>query len=129
MRICIAFAFCLSFIAMGYGLSEGSFNLLNPPSFGGQGFRNFHSTASFSLVSGSGGSWGQGAYVGTMNFSLHPKVTALVDLGYARTFDFSGGGNFGHLLGGVQFQWKPTDGSTFVLQYNGAIPTGRIEGF
>ncbi len=129
MKVCIPLVLLCSLVAMGYGLSEGAFNLVDPPTMGSLGFQNFHSTASFSLISGSRGSYGCGAYVGTMNFSLHPKVSALVDLGYARTFDFSAGENFGHVLGGLQLEWRPTDNSSFILQYNGAIPTGRIEGF
>lgn len=129
MRTSLPLMVLFCFAAFGYGLQEGAFNLLDPPSIGSLGFRNYSSTASFSLISGSRGSWGRGAYVGTMDFALHPKVTALVDLGYARTFDFNAGDNFGHLLGGLKLEWKPTDNSSFVLQYNGAIPTGRIEGF
>lgn len=129
MRIILPIVFLTCCAAFGYGLQEGSFNLLDPPSMGSLGFQNYHSTATFSLISGSRGSWGRGAYIGTMNFALHPKVTALVDLGYARTFDFSAGDNFGHMLGGLKLEWKPSENSTFVLQYSGAIPTGRIEGF
>ena len=112
-----------------YGLDADAFDLLNPPSAGGTGFHNLGSTASFSLLSGSGGTWGTGAYIGSMDFVLHPKVTALVDLGYARTFDFSGGDRFGHVLGGLQLEWKPTGSTSFTLQYRGAVPTGRDEGF
>jgi hypothetical protein len=129
MKTSITILILCSCIALGYGLESSAFNLVNPPSFGSLGFRSMGSTATFSMISGSNGTWGQGAYVGTMGFTLHPKVNAMVDLGYARTFDFSGGENFGHLLGGLQFEWKPTDNSTFVLQYQGVVPTGRIEGF
>ncbi len=129
MKVFIPILVLCSFSLYAYGLDAGAFDLLNPPSMGGTGFQNLRSTASFSLLSGSGGTWGTGAYVGSMNFALHPKVTALVDLGYARTFDFGGGGNFGHVLGGLQLEWRPTGNSSFTLQYRGAIPTGRVEGF
>lgn len=116
-----------SCFAWGYGLDADAFRLLDSPYTGGLGFQNLRSTASFSLISGPGGSWGQGAYVGTLHFALHPKVTALLDIGYARTFDFTRGGNFGHALGGFELVWKPSSGTAIQFQYSGILPTGPIE--
>lgn len=129
MKLFIPVLVLCSLTAYGYGLDSSAFNLVDPPTMGSLGFQNYRSTATFSLLSSSRGSWGQGSYVGSMDFSLHPKVTGSLDLGYARIFNFSGGGNFGHMLGGLELEWRPTDSSVFVLQYNGAIPTGHIEGF
>ena len=116
----------LCFAATGvfaYGLQPSGFNLVGFPEFS-PGFRpEFSSQASFSFSSGRYGSYGEGTYLGSMHFSLHPKVDATVEMGYSRLMTFSGGDrDFGSVLGGFQLNWRPSDRTVFSIVYRGVLP-------
>lgn len=106
-----------------YGLEPSGFNLVGFPEFTSSFRPEFSSTASFSFSSGRYGSFGEGTYLGSMRFSLHPKVDATVEMGYSRLMTFSGGDrDFGSVLGGFQLNWRPSDRTVLSIMYRGVLP-------
>jgi len=94
-----------------FSLYDGGTPLLTP---------DFSSSASFTFTSGGGRSWGTGTYIGTMGLALHPRVTAVVDVGYSRLIDFRGP-DAGLYLGGVGLEWRPSDMLNLQLHVTGAF--------
>ena len=115
--------FVLAASVLAYGLEPSGFNLVGFPEFS-QYFRpEFSSQVSFGYSTGRYGSFGQGTYLGSMHFSLHPKVDATVEMGYSRLMTFSGGDrDFGSVLGGFQLNWRPSDRTVFSIVYRGVLP-------
>ncbi|PIE52524.1 hypothetical protein CSA37_04625 [Candidatus Fermentibacteria bacterium] len=111
----------------GYGLQPSGFNLVGFPEFEGRFSPEFSSMASFSFTSGSYGSMGQGTYLGSMSFFLHPRVDAKLEMGYSRFMTFSGAGNdFGLVLGGVELNWRPWENTRLSFIYRGALPENNL---
>ncbi len=112
--------------AMGYGLEPSGFELVGYPDYASGFAPEFSSMASFSFSSGQYGSVGEGTYLGSMSFSLHPDVDATLEMGYSRLMRFSGGEEMGRILGGVQLNWRPTENSVFSFVYRGALPESNL---
>ncbi len=117
----VAFAF-----AFAYGLEPSGFNLVGYPDYASGFTPEFSSMASFSVSSGSNGSFGQGTYIGSMHFSLHPDVDATLEMGYSRLMMFSGGEEMGRILGGFQLNWRPSENSLFSVSYRGVLPENDL---
>lgn len=109
------------------GLEPSGFSLIEPSN---DGWFNpeFSGWAGFSLTSGGGRTLGSGTYVGSMAFSLHPSLTASVDLGYTRLYDFHGLSS-GRILGAVDLQWEASDNFIFHLHCSGSLPDSSLTGF
>ena len=128
MRITLlVFLFTISSAVLAIGLEPSEFTLIEPS---GDGWFNpeFSGWAGFSLMSGGGKTLGSGTYVGTMLFSLHPNVTASVDIGYSRLYDFHGFSS-GRVLGAVDLQWKASDNFLIQLRCSGSLPDSSLTGF
>lgn len=110
-----------------YGLQPSGYNLVGFPEFA-ESFRpEFSSMASFSFSTGRYGSVGQGTYLGSMRFSLHPKLDATVEMGYSRFMTFSGSGSdLGAVLGGVELNWRPSENTRLSIIYRGVIPEENL---
>ena len=111
---------------LAYGLEPSGFNLVGYPDYASGFHPEFSSMASFSFSSGQYGSVGEGTYLGSMRFSLHPDVDATVELGYSRLMKFSGGDQFGRILGGFQLNWRPSENSVFSMTYRGVLPESNL---
>ncbi len=126
MKTSLLFLFIVTVLAFSYGLEPGSFDLVSYPEFS-SGFQpEFSSYAGFSFSSGQYGSTGEGTYLGRMSFSLHPKVDAIVELGYSKLLTFSDGDSFGRVLGGFQLNWRPSENSVFSIVYHGSLPEQNL---
>lgn len=112
--------------AFAYSLEPSGFNLVDYPDYASGFNPEFSSMASFSFSSGQYGSVGEGTYLGSMSFSLHPDVDATLEMGYSRLMRFSGGEEMGRVLGGVQLNWRPTENSVFSFVYRGALPESNL---
>ncbi|NLP05490.1 hypothetical protein GX411_06045 [Candidatus Fermentibacteria bacterium] len=118
MRISLVAALFLVITAGGLGLDPSDFTLYGPS-------QNplhpvFSSAMSFSYTTGGGRSFATGAYTGTLGFMLHPGLTAEVELGYARIFDFSAP-DAGVYLGGVGLDWRPSESLLLQFHMSGAV--------
>lgn len=110
-----------------YGLEPSGFNLVGFPQFGSSFQPEFSSSVSFGYSTGRYGSFGQGTYLGSMRFSLHPNVDATVEMGYSRLMTFSGGtGDYGRVLGGFQLDWRPSDRTILSVVYRGVLPEENL---
>ncbi len=112
--------------SFAWGLDPSGFNLVDYPDYASGFHPEFSSRASFSVSSGSYGSYGEGTYIGSMHFSLHSDVDATVEMGYSRLMRFSGGEEMGRVLGGFQLNWRPTENSLFSVSYRGALPESNL---
>ncbi len=106
------------------GLEPSGFSLVEPsssgwftPSFGGR--------AGFSLISGNGRTLAVGTGTGLLTFNLHPDLTAIVEFGYSRLYNFNGS-DTGFILGGFDINWHPSDSFTLQLHFNGSFPESDI---
>ena len=109
--------------AFAYGLEPSGFDLVGFPEFTSSFRPQFSSRVSFGYTTGRYGSYGEGTYLGSMHFSLHPKLEETVEMGYSRLLTFSGGErDFGNVLGGVQLNWRPSDRTVFSIVYRGVLP-------
>ncbi|MCK5131113.1 MAG: hypothetical protein KAR40_03050 [Candidatus Sabulitectum sp.] len=113
-------------VSFAYGLQPSSFNLVGYPDYASGFNPEFSSMASFSFSSGQYGSVGEGTYLGSMSFSLHPDVDATVEMGYSRLMMFSGGEETGRILGGFQLNWRPSENSLFSVTYRGVLPESNL---
>ena len=114
-------------VAGAYGLDPSGFNLVGGQGYGSGFSPQFSSLASFSFSSGRYGSQGRGTYLGSMHFSLHPRVDATVEMGYSRLLNFSGDGTqVGSVLGGFQLDWRPSDRTVFSIVYRGVLPEENL---
>ncbi len=127
MKTVIPVILLLCSCVFAYGLEPSGFNLVGFPEFA-RGFQpEFSSQVSFSFSSGRYGSTGMGTYLGSMHFSLHPKVDAVVEMGYSRLLRFSGDGDqFGSVLGGFQLNWRPSENTSLSVVYRGALPEENL---
>ncbi|MCK4671456.1 MAG: hypothetical protein KAT47_02865 [Candidatus Aegiribacteria sp.] len=116
-----------SSVVLAIGLEPTEFSLMQPAD---DGWFNpeFSGWAGFSLISGGGKTLGSGTYVGSMLFSLHPNVTASVDIGYSRLYDFHGFSS-GRVLGAIDLQWKASDNFLIQLRCSGSLPDSSLTGF
>ena len=114
-------------VVFAIGLEPSEFSLIQSSD---DGWFNpeFSGWAGFSLMSGGGRTLGSGTYVGTMSFLLHPNVTASVDIGYSRLYDFHGFSS-GRVLGAVDMQWKASDNFIIQLYCSGSLPDSSLTGF
>ncbi|MCD4708733.1 MAG: hypothetical protein K8S62_13450 [Candidatus Sabulitectum sp.] len=112
--------------AFAYGLEPSGFDLVGYPDYASGFNPEFSSTASFSFSSGQYGSVGEGTYLGSMRFSLHPDVDATLEMGYSRLMMFSGGEEMGRILGGFQLNWRPSENSLFSVTYRGVLPESNL---
>ncbi len=112
--------------ALAYGLEPSGFNLVGYPDYASGFNPEFNSRAVFSVSSGAYGSYGEGTYLGSMSFSLHPDVDATVEMGYSRLMMFSSGEEMGRILGGVQLNWRPSENSVFSVTYRGVLPESNL---
>lgn len=112
--------------ALAYGLEPSGFNLVGYPEYASGFNPEFSSMASFSFSSGQYGSVGEGTYIGSMRFSLHPDVDATLEMGYSRLMMFSGGEEMGRILGGFQLNWRPSENSLFSVTYRGVLPESNL---
>ncbi len=112
--------------AFAYGLEPSGFELVGYPDYASGFVPEFSSMASFSFSSGQNGSVGEGTYLGSMSFSLHPDVDATLEMGYSRLMRFSGGEETGRILGGLQLNWRPSENSVFSFVYRGALPESNL---
>jgi hypothetical protein len=113
--------------AFAYGLEPTGFNLVGYPGYTSGFHPEFSSMASFSFSSGGRyGSVGEGTYIGSMRFSLHPDVDAVVEMGYSRLRMFSTGAETGRILGGFQLNWRPSENSLFSVSYHGVLPGNSL---
>lgn len=127
MRAVLILLTLISTTVFAYGLEPSGFNLVGFPEFASRFQPQFSSSASFSVSTGSHGSFGQGTYLGSMQFSLHPRVSATVEMGYSRLMTFSGNGrDFGNVLGGIQLDWRPSDRTVFSVVYRGVLPEEEL---
>lgn len=112
---------------LAIGLEPSDFSLIEPS---GDGWLNpeFSGWAGLSMFSGGGRTLGSGIYVGTMSFSLHPNVTASVDIGYSRLYDFHGFSS-GRILGGLDLEWKASDDFLIQFHCSGSLPDSSLTGF
>lgn len=128
MRITLLVSLLLFVSAvLAIGLEPTQFTLI-PPADDGWFNPEFSGWAGFSLMSGGGKTLGSGTYVGTMMFSLHPNVSASVDIGYSRLYDFHGFSS-GRVLGAVDLQWKASDNFLIQLHCSGSLPDSSLIGF
>ena len=119
--------FALAASVLAYGLEPSGFNLVGFPEFTQSFHPEFSSQVSFGYSTGRYGSFGQGTYLGSMHFSLHPKLDATVEMGYSRLMAFSGGDrDFGSVLGGFQLNWRPSDRTVFSIVYRGVLPEDNL---
>lgn len=128
MRILLlVFVFAISSAVLAIGLEPSEFSLIQSSD---DGWFNpeFSGWAGFSLMSGGGKTLGSGTYVGTMSFLLHQNVTASVDIGYSRLYDFHGFSS-GRVLGAVDLQWKASDNFLIQLHCSGSLPDSSLTGF
>lgn len=126
MKTAIVITAALAAAALCYGLEPSGFQLVEPDN---RWFDpDISHELSFGYMSSGSGSWGTGTYISTMSFKLHPNLTAEVDLGYNRLFNFRGD-NMNHLLGGVDLDWSPTEDLKLQFHYSGAIPTEDLGGY
>lgn len=126
MKISFLFLFVVTAMSFSYGLNPDHFDLVSYPEFT-SGFQPvFSSYAGFSFTSGQYGSTGQGTYIGSMSFSLHPEVDAIVELGYSKLLTFSDGDSFGRVIGGFQLNWRPSENSVFSIVYHGSLPEQNL---
>ena len=126
MRKTALVLFAIVFGASAYGLEPSGFNLVGYPDYASGFHPEFSSMASFSFSSGQYGSVGEGTYTGSMRFSLHPDVDAVVEMGYSRLMMFSGGEEMGRILGGFQLNWRPSENSLFSISYRGVLPESSL---
>ncbi len=112
--------------ASAFGLEPSGFSLVGYPDYASGFSPEFSSMASFSFSSGQYGSAGEGTYLGSMRFSLHPDVDAVVEMGYSRLMMFSGGEETGRILGGFQLNWRPSENSLFSVTYRGVLPERNL---
>ncbi len=126
MRTTIVITAVLAAAALCYGLQPSGFQLVEPDNSWFD--PDISHQLSFGYTSSGSGSWGSGTYLSTMSFKLHPNLTAEVDLGYNRLFNFRGG-DMNHLLGGVDLDWSPTDDLKLQFHYTGALPTEDLGGY
>jgi hypothetical protein len=123
----LAFMVLIGFCAVSAaaGLNPNNFSLVEP---GYDWLRpSFSSRIGFSYVTSGGRSWATGDYVGTLSFELHPNLSADLDLGYRRFFDFQGG-DLNAVLGGLDLDWRPTDDLKLHIHYGGSFPIESMEG-
>ena len=119
----ILLLFALAASVLAYGLEPSGFDLVGFPEFTSSFQPRFSSSVSFGYTTGRYGSYGEGTYLGSMQFSLHPKLDATVEMGYSRLMTFSGGErDFGSVLGGIQLDWRPSDRTVFSIVYRGVLP-------
>lgn len=119
--------FALAASVLAYGLEPSGFNLVGFPEFGSSFQPEFSSMVSFGYSTGRHGSIGEGTYLGSMRFSLHPKLYATVEMGYSRLMTFSGGDrDFGSVLGGIQLDWRPSEKTVFSFVYRGVLPEDEL---
>lgn len=127
MKFALPIILAVSVSAMGYGLEPSGFNLVGFPEFTPGFSPEFSSLVSFSYSTGRYGSYGEGTYLGSMRFALHPKLDATVELGYTRLMTFSGGDrDFGSVLGGFQLNWHPSDRTILSITYRGVLPDEEL---
>jgi hypothetical protein len=126
MRNTALVLFAIVLGASAYGLEPSGFNLVGYPDYASGFHPEFNSMASFSFSSGQYGSVGEGTYIGSMRFSLHPDVDATVEMGYSRLMMFSGGEEMGRILGGFQLNWRPSENSLFSISYRGVLPESSL---
>jgi len=127
MRTGLIILCVLSASVFAYGLEPSGFNLVGFPEFASGFHPEFRSSASFSVSSGRYGSYGRGTYLGSMQFSLHPRVSATLEMGYSRLMTFSGSGrDFGDIIGGVQLDWRPSERTVLSIVYHGVLPEENL---
>lgn len=128
MRILLlVFLFAVSSAVLAIGLEPSEFTLIQSSD---DGWFNpeFSGWAGFSLMSGGGRTLGSGTYIGSMMFSLHPDVTASVDIGYSRLYNFHGFSS-GRVLGAVDLQWRASENFLIQLHCSGSLPDSSLTGF
>jgi len=123
----VAFLLAMSLPVLAFGLEPSAFSLVDSPQANWLN-PEFSSSVGFSFVTSGGRSWGTGTYIGSLLFDLHPNLTATLDLGYSRLFNF-GGDDANRFLGGLDLDWTPTDALKLQFHYSGSIPTEALGSF